>query len=312
MADLEALLAEQAKLIKELTQRNEELEREKLLNFDPRLRFFGRGVKGSHSYRSASNNSNNNRILRTTTKDAKEKAKQSFIIDGILSCVVCGSTESVSVAHIVSSALSDYTEFGVKNNYIDEIDVFSVRNFMPLCGTEGADGTCHDAIDKHQIHISYDTFQKSYHLSCSPGAAVRFQSMNNRKLKTPPGWNPYRRLLAWRSRKCGTECGFIPNFKVFEAMNLISEESNSVGDVESDDEVTLSTDAKSDAKVESDTSNINRYPEEVPHKKRKNIDMKQESLESKNCNKKSNMNIPSKKMRSIQNKSDVIIIDASV
>jgi hypothetical protein len=60
MADLEALLAEQAKLIKELTQRNEELEREKLLNFDPRLRFFGRGVKRSHSYLSASNNSDNN------------------------------------------------------------------------------------------------------------------------------------------------------------------------------------------------------------------------------------------------------------
>ena len=66
-----------------------------------------------------------------------------------------GSIKLLTVAHIVWSAPCDYSDFGVKNNCIDEIDVFSVRIFMPLCGSEGADGICHDAIDKHQIQLRF-------------------------------------------------------------------------------------------------------------------------------------------------------------
>ena len=157
--------------------------------------------------------------MRKKTREAKEKAKRSFIVGGILSCVVCGSTELVSTAYFVSSALSDNSDFGVKNNCIDEIDVFSVRIFMPLCGSEGADGICHDAIDKHQIQLRFDTFKKSYGMRYLLDAEERFKTISRSEFNTPSGWNPYRRLLAWHSRKCGTECGFIPNFNLFEAVN---------------------------------------------------------------------------------------------
>lgn len=249
----------------ELSKYNEQLKREKMLNFDSRLFFFGRNVKGSQSYRSNSNNSESNQILKRKTKAAKDKAKETFTDGEVISCVICRKTESITIAHIVPSALSDYTDFGVKNNYNCEIDVFSERNFMPLCGTEGEVNSCHDAIDKHQIHICYDTFHRSYHLSCSPNAPERFKELSKSKLITPPGWNPYRRLLAWRSRKCGTEYGFVPDFPIFEAMNQISEESNSVGDAESDDGVSSSTGNEDDAEVESERSQVNSlFPKEFP------------------------------------------------
>jgi hypothetical protein len=166
------------------------------------------------------------------------------------------STQSVTVTHVISSALSDFSDFGVTNNYNCEIDVFSVRNFMPLCGAKGVPDCCHDAIDKHQIHICYNTFQKSYHLRCSPNAPERFQQISRSVLNTPPGWDPYRRLIAWRSRKCGTECGFVPSFPIFEAMNQISEESNSIGDLESDDYFSSSSGIEDETEAESKTFQV--------------------------------------------------------
>ena len=251
-------LQERVRLLEEnvfqLSKHNEQLEREKMLNFDSRLLFFGRNVKGSQSYRSNSNNSESNQIPKRKTKAAKDKAKETFTDGEVISCVICRKTESITIAHIVSSALSDYTDFGVRNNYNCEIDVFSERNFMPLCGTEG------------EANICYDTFHRSYHLSCSPNAPERFKELSKSKLITPPGWNPYRRLLAWRSRKCGTEYGFVPDFPIFEAMNQISEESNSVGDAESDDGVSSSTGNEDDAEVESKRSQVNsRRPKEFPN-----------------------------------------------
>ena len=62
----------------ELSKYNEQLKREKMLNFDSRLFFFGRNVKGSQSYRSNSNNSESNQILKRKTKAAKDKAKETF------------------------------------------------------------------------------------------------------------------------------------------------------------------------------------------------------------------------------------------
>ena len=204
----------------------EKLKREKRLNFDPRLNFFARN-----------NGSTDDEKL---TNDAKIKAKNIFTDGGTvaLRCVICGKVEShgtpITAAHIVSSAMRDYSVFGIENGYKDNLDVFSERNCMPLCGTHGQEGTCHDAMDKHLIHIRYDPILQSYHVDCSPGASEYFHDLRKRALTTPPGWNPYRRLLAWRSRKCGTEYGFVPDFERFETMNKISENSKSIGDAEDD------------------------------------------------------------------------------
>ena len=66
----------------------------------------------------------------------------------------------------------------------------------------------------------------------APTAHENFSKLNNAKLTPPPNFDPYRRLLAWRSRKCGTEFGFNDGFKNFDLMNQLSEESNSVGSAE--------------------------------------------------------------------------------
>lgn len=229
----------------ELTKDNERKEREKMLNFDSRLYLFEQNVSGSQRYLDNSGESGREKTIREKRSEkkslrekticAKDNANTAFTVGGRMLCVICGSNQSVSVVPIITLGLSDYSVFGVKNNYISEIDVFSVRNFMPICGANGPHDSCRDAIDKHHIHIFYDVFQKSYQLSCSPNAHERFQKISRSVLITPAGWNPYRRLLAWRSRKCGTEYGFIPNFPIFETMNQISEESNSIGDLEIDD-----------------------------------------------------------------------------
>lgn len=236
-------LADSQRKVQELERENQELERERLLNFDKRLKFFPRNAKGSHSYRSKSSNGDTDdgkQQLRELTNDAKINAKNIFTDNGkiLLRCVICGKDESpgtlISVAHIVSSTMDDYSAFGVENGYKDNLDVFSVRNFMPLCGTHGEEGTCRDAIDKLLIHIRYDSILRSYHVDCCLGAPESFREIGARALTTPPGWKPYLRLLAWRSRKCGTVYGFAPDFGRFEVMNELSENSNSVGDADSD------------------------------------------------------------------------------
>jgi hypothetical protein len=82
MEELQALLEELQKkntLVEELQKKNAVLEREKLLNFDHRLAFFGKNVKGSHSYRSNSNNNdnNNNSDNNAIKNQLKKKNKES-------------------------------------------------------------------------------------------------------------------------------------------------------------------------------------------------------------------------------------------
>ena len=194
-----------------------------------------------------------------------EIARKLFTLDGQVSCIICGSTDNISMTHIISSALADSELFGTPR-YNCDINVFSEHNFMPLCGSDGISDSCHHAIDNYQIHICYNPLQKTYHLSCSPGALERFQEKSKKELTTPPGWNPYRRLLAWRSRICGATYVFFPDFDTFEAMNKVSEESNSVGVAESDD------DDENDDAVSSSSQAECRRPEEssdMSYKKRK-------------------------------------------
>lgn len=212
-------------------------------------------MKGSNSYKSEGSDK------RLLMKNAKDKAMSTFTANWSepLKCVVCGKDDKdtqITLAHIVSSAIGDYDAFGTKNGYISDFDVFSVRNFMPLCGTHGERGTCHDAMDNHHIYIVYNAFDRTYHIQCAMKAPAHFHEMRGKKLTTPPGWNPYHRLLAWRSRKSGTEHGFVPDFAQFEAMNKISEDSKSRGNVENsleegDGDVTESIDVTISSEIDS-------------------------------------------------------------
>lgn len=243
------------------------LKREKELNFDPRLHFFSSNIKGSNSNRSkGSNQSDSNGSNQSSSKegnarridsvkqstkeknqkmlDAKMEAKKMFTNNGKhpLTCIICGVSDSITMGHIISSGHDNYDIFSTKMKgdhqpppgwrpYKNDLDVFSYRNFIPLCGTDGMSGSCHNAFDKHLIFIRYDPFQKSFHMGCSRGTnepSEKFTKLDNIQLVPPGRWSPYIRLLAWRARKCGTECGFTPDFKQFETMNQISENCDSI------------------------------------------------------------------------------------
>ena len=54
--------------------------------------------------------------------------------------------------------------FGINNRYVDELDSKSKRNFIPLCGTKGQAGTCHNEFDNYGITLLYNPLTIS--LSC--------------------------------------------------------------------------------------------------------------------------------------------------
>lgn len=56
-------------------------------------------------------------------------------------CVVCGTNERVSLAHILKRR-SDCEKLRIP---------FDVTNFLALCGTDGVKNTCHDFFDKFQM-----------------------------------------------------------------------------------------------------------------------------------------------------------------
>jgi hypothetical protein len=73
----------------------------------------------------------------------------------------------------------------------------SARNFLPLCGTEGIYGTCHDEFDKFRITLLYNPLRGVYTIYCldlvnSPKADLHLRDIN-----VDPDFPPDRRLLAW-------------------------------------------------------------------------------------------------------------------
>jgi hypothetical protein len=150
-------------------------------------------------------------------------------------CLFCGCSGKISTVHLVAgNSKVNYSPFGSANGYIGELDVKSPRNFIPLCGTLGQEGTCHDGFDKHLIMILHNPLAKNpsekYQLHCF-GAG--YQHLHGKFIPIPsdPDVRPYHRLLAWRARKCILEHG---NFCDTDACtsiliaNRLSEESMSV------------------------------------------------------------------------------------
>lgn len=129
--------------------------------------------------------------------------------DKELHCLFCGRTADISkklvisMAYIVSSGADDYSDFGPKNQYPDEMNPLSCRNLLPLCGTMGSmvDGkrSCHNLYDAHMAVLIYNPFESKYdvHLLGDKEISVRPTSMS-----IPSGCTPYHRLLTWHAKKC--------------------------------------------------------------------------------------------------------------
>ena len=203
----------------QLQSRVTELESRDSIRGDDRLSFFSKVVRstGKHSFASS--------CLRKST-----------VFSGC--CAFCRtSTEQITMAHIVAGASDvDYTPFSV--GYKTPLDVKSPRNFLPLCGTEGRYGTCHDEFDKFRITLLYNPFDQSYCIYCLDVANSPKAHLHGRTISVDPMFPPYRRLLAWRTRKCLLEHGskLADRGEALFSLAKFSDQSKSVASYEEDEE----------------------------------------------------------------------------
>lgn len=160
-------------------------------------------------------------------------------------CIFCGeSTGNVTKAHLIAgNKMIDYTPFGIPT-YKDDLDVKSARNFLPLCGTEGQEGTCHNEFDKFLMSLLYDPFSGKYSIFCFNTKFSKYTQCHGKEVAVNESFPPYRRILAWRFRKCIQEQQYL--IRPEDIDNLLrkcefSEKSKSVADEDIHEDYTLAT-----------------------------------------------------------------------
>ena len=172
-----------------------------------------------------------------------------------LKCFFCGTAESVSIAHIVNTGEANYSEFGRGAGYIGDLDVFSARNFIPLCGRHGQRDSCHDAFDRYLVAIMYNPLATRYFLLCADDAPERLRVLSSdpdHALHPPDGWTPYHRLLAWRAQQSAIDHRYDADVDQLLLMNHLSETAESVGSngtSDADFDFNADADADADARV---------------------------------------------------------------
>ena len=187
--ELEATQTELEAIQTELEATQTRLNTQLSLSQDHRLFFFSTAMprsKGSHS---------------AASKEAKSLYGSQ--------CLFCGSDEGVTLAHLVAGNPDvDYSAFGPPK-YLPNFDYRSVRNFIPLCGTRGQKDTCHDEFDNYFIGVvpvPVGGGANQCKLLCLRPNFPKYRELNNKTIsfRNP---HPYRRILAWRNRKCLLEHG---------------------------------------------------------------------------------------------------------
>ena len=108
----------------------------------------------------------------------------------------------------------DYKEFGPMNRYINEVDPKSAGNFLPLCGIKGVKGTCHNEFDKYSIALLYNTLKSRYFLYCFNTGFAKYEALHNKTVIVNMDCPPYRRLLAWRARRCAQVNAFFAQRRI--------------------------------------------------------------------------------------------------
>jgi hypothetical protein len=117
-------------------------------------------------------------------------------------CLFCDETNDVTKAHIVAGNNDvNYSVF-CKPHYRDDLDVKSPRNFIPLCGTDGKAGTCHNEFDKYLMTLLYNPLLGTFEVRCLRDSFPKYEFCHGRVVNVDSNNPPYRRLLAWRTRKC--------------------------------------------------------------------------------------------------------------
>ena len=270
-ADVLTRLAAMEESNVKLKEEVEQLQRAQAMARDPRLRYFGVNVSGSNS-RSSKSDSVGERAAKAAkaARLLEVKAQVKVVFGPIMSCFFCGTTEGITIAHIVTTGEDEYEEFGTASRYVSDLDVFSMRNFIPLCGHHRQRGSCDDAFDKHLVAIMYDPFVPRYFLVCAEEAPERLIVLSqapDHRLKLPEGWTPYHRLLAWRAQHSAVSHRYNANLETLQAMNALSEGAESVADNDAEDiEGGLDESDPSQVDLESGPSDTHTTaPETDPH-----------------------------------------------
>jgi len=162
----------------------------------------------------------------------KHTTADKFISMNYDGCLFCGATDPpVTKAHLVAgNSAVDYSVFGLPT-YIDALDVKCVRNFIPLCGVLGKENSCHDQFDKYKIAMMYNPLESSYYLHCLDPTFAKYEELHMKRVMLRSGHIPYRRILAWRARKCLQEHGYLvskADTQLFIDRTNFSEESQSM------------------------------------------------------------------------------------
>jgi hypothetical protein len=148
------------------------------------------------------------------------------------------------MAHLISEIQEsdDNISLNVYNRpkYREDLDVKSPRNFLRLCGTKGAKGTCHDAFDFYRLSLIYDPAQQNHVI-----IAVDVQSpLHEKRISLSTEMPPYKRLLCWRFRmSIQTFGGVYPNLPGMLDVADYSEAGSVIGAGESESDDVTESDA---------------------------------------------------------------------
>lgn len=117
-------------------------------------------------------------------------------------CLCCGTNKNVTRAHLLVNNVTKfadvYPNFGTKAGYTTDFDGSSERNHIPLCGTLGVPGSCHNSFDSGEMTLIYDPFTKQFRIYWPKN-----KKHHNKTVKIPKDKMPYRRILVWRARHDG-------------------------------------------------------------------------------------------------------------
>ena len=118
-------------------------------------------------------------------------------------CVLCGEVGATR-AHLISGNSTTVFEGFGPPRYKEGLDVKSVRNFLPLCGTFGEIGTCHNEFDTYGLAILYNAIcGEPYHYCfCLNPKFAKRDVVHMKKLELNENHKPYKRVLAIHAKKC--------------------------------------------------------------------------------------------------------------
>ena len=152
---------------------------------------------------------------------------------GCAVCMLKGLIVPAKAAHIVASNTSINYELFNHPNYADNIDPNCIRNYIPLCGTLGEKDSCHNEFDQFLLTFIYNPLQQNFQITCLRPKWKHYE-LNGRTITF--SHQPYRRLLAWRSRHCFQIHGRLVPDEMWQSTTAINLSDGSYGNVKSEDD----------------------------------------------------------------------------